>query len=271
MSWENNNFGFDGGNGYTPSENNENVENSWDNSSSEDNNYNSDQVVTTQNDNFQNENNDDLGSLLNDEDSNQEETTEERAEHNIEVINKKIEDELQRTPNNASTDEEFSVRDVYKIYNVMIILDAFGEDVTDWVTSTLAINTNGKPIRKAIEIAQMNKQEFDSRSLSMSILRAIYEVDHYDKEGGDVDPVHATIDAMNKLAALQPDEKFAVISLVKSLVKDSGSKSGVRATRTSPDPEIFSEIRKVLNENDEMSYKVSILDAALSTIREKAL
>lgn len=188
---------------------------------------------------------------------------------NIQSVLDKIDAEIQRAPNNTKSDKEFSAKDIYKIFNVHAVLSNFGEEVSEEVASTLGIGTKAKPIRRYIDIAEMDKQEFDSRTYSMSILRAIYEVDHTSGEGKD--PVATTIAAMNMLSVLNPDEKFAVISLVRSLLKSINSDTVVRSTRTSSAPEIFSEIRNVLNENEGISQRVTVLDTALSTIRDKAL
>lgn len=267
---------------------------SWENNfNSYDNNYNNDTSEDLEN--TLNNEDDQLNSLLGDESPSDKESSYEStiAEYNtteesystdesnkdasksvtdIESTIAKVDAAIQRIPNGTSNEKVFSVKDIYRINNVLSVFNVYGESVTEWVLSTLGINTKGKMLKKAIEIAQMDKAEFDSQTIAMSIIKSIHEVDNPSNDGS-YDQVASTMNAINQIMELSDKDKYAVISLVKSMVKDleSDKKINIKSSRTSPETNIFSEIREVLRDNPEIASKVSLLDSALTTLRDKAL
>ena len=153
----------------------------------------------------------------------------------------------------------------------MIVLDSFGDEISDWVVSTLGISNKANKVRQAVDIASIEKSEFDAKTFAMGILKSIYEVDHPEDEENH-DQVAATMDAINELINIDNDDKSTVISLIKGITKDiKGKKVNLKATRNSPETVIFSEIRELLNDNPEVSGQISFLNTALETLKDKAL
>lgn len=274
MSWDNN---YEYGNDY----NNNNDNNNLDNILGEDNQQND----YSQNDYSQNEDSN-LENFLSDDSNSQDdhidntqydkqeetqEDTEDSKENNISTIEDAIDNKIQKAPNNTSNEKEYSLKDIYKVYNVMIVLDSFGDEISDWVVSTLGISNKANKVRQAVDIASIEKSEFDAKTFAMGILKSIYEVDHPEDEENH-DQVAATMDAINELINIDNDDKSTVISLIKGITKDiKGKKVNLKATRNSPETVIFSEIRELLNDNPEVSGQISFLNTALETLKDKAL
>lgn len=277
MSWDNN---YEYGNDY----NNNNNDNNLGSILNEDNQHND----YPQDDYSQNEDSS-LDSFLSDdsdshngdhidnaqydqqEEVQEENPTEYNKENSISSIEEAIDDKIQKAPNNTSNEKEYSLKDIYKVYNVMIVLDSFGDEISDWVVSTLGISNKANKVRQAVDIASIEKSEFDAKTFAMGILKSIYEVDHPENEENH-DQVTATMDAINELINIDKDDKSTVISLIKGITKDiKGKKVNLKATRNSPETVIFSEIRELLNDNPEVSGQISFLNTALETLKDKAL
>ena len=183
---------------------------------------------------------------------------------------KNIDNVVQRVPNNASREPEFSERDLYRVYNIMAVFDVLGEEITDAITTSIGLQSNMKPIKKAINISQMSKQNVEKNSFATSILRDIYRVDN-PGDTDNYDPISASIAAIGQLDNLNDDEKYTILDLVKKVLKSNDIDYRVRSTRNDNSPSIFSELREVLKEHPVVADTVLQLDTAISTFVDKAL
>lgn len=253
----------------------------WDNNY--DNNYDNNNYGNNEYNSYENNNNEDsLDNLFNDENSYVENNQEEHENQTVEESNlennhgsndssnnqtitwEEVKPHLTKIPSNIKSDKIFSEKECYRIHNLALVLSEVDEDLLSWTDSVLDINARDN-IRRSISIIQMDEKEFSQKAETISAIKSIYDI----SVGGnddEKDPIEAVMQALMRVEDLTESQRNDVLSLMRKILRFTGSKSRITATRNSSALEIAHDIRNVMIKEEDMTRHLESLGNLVDTI-----
>lgn len=185
--------------------------------------------------------NDGLDNLLSEEEKTVEDTQEEKPSFNSpeDIINS-----FEAVPASAKSTLAFSERQVYRIINLVTVMDYCDEEDTQIISTVFGVR--GKNVRKAMSLVETEGMEIENRIVSVSVLKKILQSATGEGIG---DPIDFAIELFSQVSSMDDKQLTAMISLVKSF-QDASNEKKVRINRSTPPAEIIKEIKAALEVED---------------------
>ncbi len=176
-----------------------------------------------------------------------------------------VKDALISVPSNTSGEKVFNERDLFRVFNTTMVLNACDEEMMNWVDGLFNIRVKNS-LRRAVIIVQMDHHEIDR---CLKPIDTIFYVHNASKvEPGD-DPIMKVLQVITEVDKLDSDQFNDVIMMLRRVAKESGaSRSVIKSTRGSSSGELVQDINTCLNEDERIADSLRAIRSLVELIKE---
>ena len=200
---------------------------------------------------------DDFDNLDDDEDEEDNDSPE-----SDESLLEKIRDDFVKPPSNIKAEPIFSEKDIYKIVNIMVVLDNADKKSSKWIRLTFDIG--GGSVRRAMSIAKMEREEFEEKTLPILMLGEIMDVAM--NEDTSANPFDVIFSIVGKVSSMGERARAKMLTQLRKISRESENKPRVSSTKAATDIEVVQEAISVIQDNADIREVITKASNAIRAV-----
>lgn len=176
-----------------------------------------------------------------------------------------LENLIVSAPANTSAEPKFSEKDVYRLTNVITMLDNLSDEIKKWLDTIL--NIGGADIRRAMTIVSNGAAELDSKTSSIWVLNMVANLVN---EEDSMKAITDTIEVIKVIEDMESDDRIAFINFARRIARDNSEdkKISIKVTKNSSSAEIVSELRQMFTDHPEVSTSIAGFTSVVDLLKK---